>query len=772
MTNTTLTADSVSGLSPATASYRWEVPEKGMTIHLCLDVVDRMEKEVLAAFRAVTSRGSEVGGILLGRYSTSGRRTVLVESYEAIECDYSRGPLYLLGDADKQRLTQALGKYKGPGTPSVVGLYRSNTRREILLDEEDAGVVQEYFSDPHNVVLLVKPFSMKPSQGGFWFWEGGDIRTGETHLAFPFKRAELEKNFARFIVQPSEAPAARPTPTFSIPRREEPAPAPELPKAEPEAKVEPTPAPPPLREERPAATPVFKRPEPAAPVKREERPAAPPLNFRREDRPSVLPLPKREAAPAPVTPKRDESAPQPISIKREERPAAAAPAPPKREEKPAITLRREEKPAPPIEERPAAPPAKETKEERSAPAAKAAPPKEETAPKPEPAVKLETPVTIALPEPTPGFMARLGALKWVIIALLVVGLAGGGYMLYRNSAAKQVTVMDALALKVEPSEGKLVLSWNRNCSLIAAAQRATLTIVDGDHKEDADLDLGQLRNGRIEYWPVTNDVSFRLEVADLKHGKSQSESVRVLGRPSPTSTPLPQTAVESQQLTPAQQQQQPPAAAKPDTKSAQTGLPASAPAPEPPQRTVTAPTQIAAAAEPPKAPATPVTTTAPRADSLAARLRPAEPLPEPPRIDSEGTAQFAAAPVTGAPLTAAPPPQPPPPAAQSAKPAAATAQPATPVRVGGVVQEARPVRKVLPNYPPLARQARVTGVVKIQATIGADGRVKRAIAIAGPPLLRQAAVDSVLRWSYEPGKLNGKPVETTTQVDVIFAPTR
>lgn len=764
MTNTTLTADSGSSLSPVSASFRWEVPEKGITVHLSLDVVDRMEKEVLEAFRAVTSRGSEVGGILLGRFSTSGRRTVLVESYEPIACDYSRGPLYLMADPDKQRLAQTIAKFKGPGTPSVVGFYRSNTRRETILDDEDAIVMQDYFSEPHNVILLVKPFSMKPSQAGFWFWEGGDVRTGESHFAFPFKRAELEKSFSRYIVQPGEAPAAvRSSPGFPVPRRPEPVP----PAPEPEAQSEPAPPPMSIHEDRPGITPVFKRPEPVPP-------AAPPLSFKREDRPSVLPLPRRDAPPPPPAPRREEAGPQPISIKREDRPVAVPP--PRREEKPAITLRKEEKPPAPPVERPAPPPVKEAREERPAPPVKPAPPKEDRAVRPPsrpepPQVTLETPATIALSEPAPGFMARLGAVKWVIFALLLAGLGAGGYWKYRISGGR-VAVPDTLALKVEPTEGKLVLSWNRNFSLIASAQRATLTIVDGGHKEDADLDLGRLRDGRIEYWPVTNDVSFRLEVADLKHAKTQSESVRVLGRPSPTAIqPVQQAAPEPQQPQQQQQAAAPPPAPKPEPKATQA---ASAPPPEPVQRTVTAPAPIAAAVEPPPRPqVSRVTTAAPRADSLAARLRPAESLPEPPRIDSEGTPQFAEPPATGTAPIAAPPTQPPPPVAQAPKPAAQpAAQPAPPPRIGGNVQEARPLRKVLPNYPPLARQARVTGVVRVEAVIGADGRVKRAKAVSGPPLLQQAAVDSVLRWSYEPGKLNGKPVETTTQVDVIFAPPR
>ncbi len=78
------------------------------------------------------------------------------------------------------------------------------------------------------------------------------------------------------------------------------------------------------------------------------------------------------------------------------------------------------------------------------------------------------------------------------------------------------------------------------------------------------------------------------------------------------------------------------------------------------------------------------------------------------------------------------------------------------------------MRKVTPVYPPLARQARVSGVVRVEASIGKDGRVKKANAISGPPLLRQAAADAVSRWLFKPSTLNNEPVDATTQVDVIF----
>ena len=90
------------------------------------------------------------------------------------------------------------------------------------------------------------------------------------------------------------------------------------------------------------------------------------------------------------------------------------------------------------------------------------------------------------------------------------------------------------------------------------------------------------------------------------------------------------------------------------------------------------------------------------------------------------------------------------------------------IRVSSGVQEAKKIRQVLPLYPPLAKQARIQGVVKLEAIIGKDGMVQNLTVIQGHPLLVQAALDAVQQWRYEPTLLNNEPVEVVTYIDVIF----
>jgi TonB family protein len=90
------------------------------------------------------------------------------------------------------------------------------------------------------------------------------------------------------------------------------------------------------------------------------------------------------------------------------------------------------------------------------------------------------------------------------------------------------------------------------------------------------------------------------------------------------------------------------------------------------------------------------------------------------------------------------------------------------VRVGGAVKEPRKLKDVRPLYPDIAKQARVQGVVILEARIGPRGDVTAVRVLRGIPLLNEAAVDAVKQWAYEPTLLNGVPVPVIMTVTVNF----
>jgi len=108
-------------------------------------------------------------------------------------------------------------------------------------------------------------------------------------------------------------------------------------------------------------------------------------------------------------------------------------------------------------------------------------------------------------------------------------------------------------------------------------------------------------------------------------------------------------------------------------------------------------------------------------------------------------------------VTAAPPPPPPPKAATPKR-----------IRVGGQVESARLIFQPKPEYPPLAKMARIQGTVRLEAIISKDGTIQDLKVVSGHPLLVKAALEAVQRWRYQPTLLNGEPVEVVTEVDVNF----
>jgi len=74
--------------------------------------------------------------------------------------------------------------------------------------------------------------------------------------------------------------------------------------------------------------------------------------------------------------------------------------------------------------------------------------------------------------------------------------------------------------------------------------------------------------------------------------------------------------------------------------------------------------------------------------------------------------------------------------------------------------------KVAPMYPELARRMNITGVVKVQITVAANGSVKNAKLVGGHPVLANAALDAVKKWRFETASQ-----ETTGMVEFRFDPT-
>jgi protein TonB len=84
------------------------------------------------------------------------------------------------------------------------------------------------------------------------------------------------------------------------------------------------------------------------------------------------------------------------------------------------------------------------------------------------------------------------------------------------------------------------------------------------------------------------------------------------------------------------------------------------------------------------------------------------------------------------------------------------------------MMEGNLIYRVQPQYPPLARQARVQGIGVLRAVISREGKIGSVLVVSGHPLLVKSALDAVRQWRYRPYYLNSEPVEVETQVTVNF----
>jgi protein TonB len=191
MPDSTARAERIDLPSSEAAFYTWEVAQKPVAVRLPLEFIDRLESEAVENFRSLSTRGSEIGGLLLGSVTPGNPAVVTVTDFELIACDYSRGPLYRLSDGDLARFEQAIEKRGSGSGPRAIGFFRSHTRKGLSLDAEDLAFFEPRFLEPQHMVLLIRPFATKASMAGIFIRENGRIGGESSYLEFPFRSSEL-----------------------------------------------------------------------------------------------------------------------------------------------------------------------------------------------------------------------------------------------------------------------------------------------------------------------------------------------------------------------------------------------------------------------------------------------------------------------------------------------------------------------------------------------------------------------------------------------------
>jgi hypothetical protein len=270
----------------------WKAPGKAPSVKIGHDVIERMTVDIMRGFGVTRRRGTEVGGILLGKISGAEEPLVLIYDYETIPCEYSQGPSYLLSERDLHAFRHAVSQWGKEISPDqyVVGYFRSHTRDGLQLEEADVKVFHQHLKDPLAIALVVKPFATRAAEAAFFLQAGGRLQNKPTLPEFQFTRSEsalpnevsrapggepltkaepgevaedgFEEDTTVAVAPVSAAPvppAPAPSPPVARQERPEPVVERELPRQLPER---PRPESRALREDRPVRT----RPAPVAPA--------------------------------------------------------------------------------------------------------------------------------------------------------------------------------------------------------------------------------------------------------------------------------------------------------------------------------------------------------------------------------------------------------------------------------------------------------------------------------------------------------------------------
>ena len=196
-------------VQPETATVTWSTPECPFSIECSSRVLDDIRLSVNDAFFSLPRGGAEIGGILLGEWQ-DGRLTIT--DCAALDCEHALGPSFTLSLKDETRLQELIAAAGAAGRLTV-GWYHSHTRTGVMLSDTDLTIHNRFFPETWQVALVVKPHTLEPMRGGFFFrGHGGIIHSSASYREFPIDSQPLRQIPRAVPVEPAEQPTSRPAP--------------------------------------------------------------------------------------------------------------------------------------------------------------------------------------------------------------------------------------------------------------------------------------------------------------------------------------------------------------------------------------------------------------------------------------------------------------------------------------------------------------------------------------------------------------------------------
>jgi len=174
----------------------WTAEGHSISIEYSNSVLEEIRLEAVKGITLLRHGGVEVGGILFG--SNAGDK-IRISAFRALRSEYAYGPNFILSRNDEVALENLLQESKAD--PSLdgmepVGWYHSHTRTGVFLSEKDIAVYNRYFPGPGQIVLILHPAQLGPTEAGFFFREAdGDLRSESSYNSFtinpPIKTAPI-----------------------------------------------------------------------------------------------------------------------------------------------------------------------------------------------------------------------------------------------------------------------------------------------------------------------------------------------------------------------------------------------------------------------------------------------------------------------------------------------------------------------------------------------------------------------------------------------------
>ena len=175
----------------------WQAP--GSTeIRVSSLVVDGISTQDMKRFDAIprSGRRAEVGGILLGK---SGENEIVVDDFEPVLCEHRFGASFRLSDSDRIAWRETVQRIRQREEFAIVGWYRTDTREEFALSEDDRELLETELHQAGDVILLIKPNQSQPYEAKLFIRDDGQLREVPQATYFASDRR------ASSLVRPSSA---------------------------------------------------------------------------------------------------------------------------------------------------------------------------------------------------------------------------------------------------------------------------------------------------------------------------------------------------------------------------------------------------------------------------------------------------------------------------------------------------------------------------------------------------------------------------------------